>query len=734
METIHIIESPKGTFSCELGISVEEWKTLLQDSSVTTDNYRRALLDFYNEPEHKASCKQLSEKHFGNAKDAQKYNAWITRFGMAVCKKLNRFEIKSDADADEQRFWPVAISKGVEREDGLFEWQLRPELVEAMEELCPAKEDDYSRFKKLLEYFVAHLNYVQNYEDKTIPGYDQYIRPLVEKRKFKKSGQGWSGDNIQNQIKGWDIYNEYEIKINIFSNYKYRYTTAVCYLNWEDTSYNITSVWKNSRISELILVEQILNDEGKIIKNNPFAPGRTIEELGLYDGKAPNDALIRFYIDFYKLQNPELYKQLLNQYLNKLRMIQLQEKVNILLAKKNIILQGAPGTGKTYNTAAIALRVLGVTDVNDSDHRAVMAKYDQLRDKQIFFTTFHQSMDYEDFVEGLKPIIQTDKEGNAVGVTYEPVDGIFKRACAAVGEKENIDIVECIDDFIASIEGYSNRVEIPSASGRSAFYAWHRAGNATISTRSVISKSTQGDEYSPSPLNIEKIKRQAVGKGLENNWPHYAQAVIDYVKSKNKATDNKPVVLIIDEINRGNVSKIFGELITLLEADKRIGQKKGKGHPLTVNLPYSPEPFGVPANLYIIGTMNTTDRSTGTLDYALRRRFAFVTLKSNPEIIKNHYEKDADLQKKAVDLFNNIRDFIDSPSHLCGDMSIDDLMVGHSYFMADDEAELKMKMEYEVLPLINEYINDGILNVSREEKNAAFSAWKTLDLYKPAAN
>lgn len=290
----------------------------------------------------------------------------------------------------------------------------------------------------------------------------------------------------------------------------------------------------------------------------------------------------------------------------------------LLKTKHNVILQGAPGTGKTYHTAAIALDVLGMDDVDLTDHAAVMRKYEELQNDSIFFTTFHQSLDYEDFVEGLKPHVQTNEKGEAIGVTYQPEDGIFKLACNA----------------------------------------------------------------------------------------------------------GKPVVLIIDEINRGNVSKIFGELITLLESDKR---NQGN-HPIKVTLPYSKIPFGVPSNLYIIGTMNTTDRSTGTLDYALRRRFAFVTLQSDPAVVEKHYEKmgNDDLKNKALGLFQDIKSFIMNPKHLCSDFGIDDLMVGHSYFMASSEEELCDKVEYEILPLINEYLNDGILHVSEEEKKTAFLSWRLL--------
>lgn len=392
----------------------------------------------------------------------------------------------------------------------------------------------------------------------------------------------------------------------------------------------------------------------------------------------------------------------------------------LLECKRNIIIQGAPGTGKTYNTASIALKVLGVTDIDLTDHEAVVKRYKELTGKRIFFTTFHQSLDYEDFVEGLKPRVQTNEQGESVGVTYEPEDGIFKRACQAVTMDESKDITECIDDFLEhKINGFENKREIPTSTGISSFYAWWNKGNTTISCRSKYSTITRDETHSPSPLNIEKVKHQALGDGVENNWPAYAKAFIEAVKEEYNIHGNNKVVLIIDEINRGNVAKIFGELITLLEVDKREGSE----HPIQVTLPYSKELFSVPKNLYIIGTMNTTDRSTGTIDYALRRRFAFVTLKSDSSVIEKHYTEPI-LKDQALALFDNIEKFIKEKQ--CGDLGIDDLMVGHSYFMSDSEEELKDKMEYEVLPLIAEYINDGILNVSSEEKATAFEAWRNL--------
>lgn len=401
---------------------------------------------------------------------------------------------------------------------------------------------------------------------------------------------------------------------------------------------------------------------------------------------------------------------------------------NLLECKRNIILQGAPGTGKTFNTAAIALKVLGMNDIDLKDHDIVMKRYKELTGKRIFFTTFHQSLDYEDFIEGLKPQVQTNDKGENIGVSYEPEDGIFKQACKAATTDERKDITCCIDEYLQLIKGFENRREIPTITGGSSIYVWWNENNTTVHVRPVNSNGKSKETHSSAPINIEKVKRQAIGKGVENNWPAYANAFIEAVKKEFHMKANHPVVLIIDEINRGNISKIFGELITILEADKREGSE----HPITVTLPYSKEQFSVPNQLYIIGTMNTTDRSTGTIDYALRRRFAFVTLQADESIIEKHYNKPSisTLKETALALFKNIKAFIGDPKHLCNDLGVDDLMIGHSYFMVKSEKnpieELKDKVEYEILPLITEYINDGILNVTTEEKKEAFHAWRNL--------
>lgn len=395
---------------------------------------------------------------------------------------------------------------------------------------------------------------------------------------------------------------------------------------------------------------------------------------------------------------------------------ELKRIVKILEHKKNIILQGAPGTGKTYQTAAIAVNILG-EKITIRNRERIMKAYNDLFNKQIFFTTFHQSLDYESFVEGLKPQLQKDEENKPIGVTYQPVDGIFKIACNAVKNDDKIDICDLIDTFANEHVTDAHKAEIKPLRGNHTLYVWRPSADSKI----LNVKSSKGsDEASPAGPNIERIKNTALGddENGENNFISYARAIIKHIQQQNKI-DDKPVVLIIDEINRGNISKIFGELITLLENDKRDG--------FYVNLPYSQEQFAVPSKLYIIGTMNTTDRSTGTIDYALRRRFAFYTLESDPKVVKEHYKSDTTLQAKAMGLYENVKQFIANEDYACGEQGIDDLMIGHSYFLAKDEAELKDKVEFEIIPLIEEYINDGLLSVPEKDKNERFAFWKKLN-------
>lgn len=312
----------------------------------------------------------------------------------------------------------------------------------------------------------------------------------------------------------------------------------------------------------------------------------------------------------------------------------------LLKSKKNIILQGAPGTGKTYTTAALAVGICNESFADFDEHTKLMEEYERLRaSRRISFCTFHQSLDYEDFVEGLKPKL---KNGH---ISYRIEPGIFKSICR--------------------------------------------------------------------------------------------EAALAYKKAASEKRRTPSYVLIIDEINRGNISKIFGELITLLEADKRSG---GGEHNLHVKLPYSKEDFSVPSNLYIIGTMNTTDRSTGSIDYAVRRRFAFVPLEPRAAALREYYAQPSraiptEVEDAALALFDEINGTTEGSEsfiakHKAMDFDLEDLKVGHSYFMAESLEALQLKMRYEVIPLLREYIKDGILRQLPEDEQY-FACWREAKPFTP---
>ena len=250
----------------------------------------------------------------------------------------------------------------------------------------------------------------------------------------------------------------------------------------------------------------------------------------------------------------------------------------------NLIIYGAPGTGKTYSTTEYAVAAIEGRPVRKSisteERKALKDQYRAFaKNGQIVFTTFHQNYSYEDFIQGLRP----DSKNGVLD--FIPVDGVFKQL---------------------------------------AFTAMH-------------------DQV--------------------NNY-----------------------VIIIDEINRGNISKVFGELITLIEEDKRWGED----NQLSVTLP-SGEEFAVPNNLYIIGTMNSADKSIALIDTALRRRFEFEEVAPNPELVE-----DETLKKVLISLNTLLRKQLDSS----------DLLIGHAYFIGKTVEELPSILNRNIIPLLYEYFYD----------------------------
>ena len=351
----------------------------------------------------------------------------------------------------------------------------------------------------------------------------------------------------------------------------------------------------------------------------------------------------------------------------------------------NQILFGAPGTGKTYHTKKMAVEIINGKKARTREE--INKEYEKLIEaEQIVFTTFHQSLSYEDFIEGIKP---ETIDGN---VTYEVKDGIFKSICKNAFSKEitsdNFEVVyqKLLDEIDNSVD---NKLVLETLVHAKEFTIYKNSKN-NIRFHSNTEKANEA-------VIKKEVLEHYLKTGEALDWAPYTKSVANYIIEKynyiqNEAIEPKKHVLIIDEINRGNVSAIFGELITLLEEDKR----KGNPEHTEAVLPYSGNKFSVPNNVYIIGTMNTADRSVEALDTALRRRFSFVEMQPDPEILSDEkYEKykDVDLSKLLKTINKRIELLIDK-----------DHQIGHSYFIGiQNIVDLQRTFKDKIIPLLEEY-------------------------------
>ena len=403
-------------------------------------------------------------------------------------------------------------------------------------------DSELLKFKHVLEYFVTHQNYLSSNSFVSVRGYDQYLKSFIEKHNFAMTGQGYNDGRIQDQIREWDDIYSHQICLNIQPNFG-NYESKKSYLNWRGTGLNIFCEWENSEVKALSIGYAywwLKPTQYHIILT------RTISELNLYEENGDNSLLKDFFdifvkeINDYDSQKGHYYLKE-QEYFRQDKQEKNMEKnrflIDIVVSNYNLILTGAPGTGKTYLAKQIAAQIIlgkayDEKSASDEEKEKIREQYD--------FVQFHPSFDYTDFVEGLRPF-----ENNGM-IAFRREDGIFMKFCRK------------------ALEAYN--------------------------------KTEKKDEA-----------------------PKY--------------------VFVIDEINRGDLSKIFGELFFSIDPGYR--GKKGKVKTQYSNL-WKAEKYGdsdfffVPDNVYLIGTMNDIDRSVESMDFAMRRRFAFkeVRVEDRMEMIE----------------------------------------------------------------------------------------------------
>ncbi|ECL9136500.1 McrB family protein [Campylobacter jejuni] len=540
-----------------------------------------------------------------------------------------------------------------------------------------------NEFKEKLKIYQIHKKLLENKNLSLVKMIENIAIPLWNKY----------GMNSQNYIdKMKNLFSEYLNKKKLDKNTINKYIQVIENISKEFLKENLYSC-------DLFSFDQNIN---KLNKN---------EEFKL---KNSNSSALNYYraflIDYYE-QDIFITERVQS------------EESNMKIIPLNQIFYGSPGTGKTYHTIDKALEILGKNLESRDDKKAKFDEY--VKKGQIVFTTFHQSYGYEEFVEGIKPRI--DSEENSKEIEYEIKDGIFKELCEkALDNYENsilnadelnkkIELKEKVENFLNWL--LETNEPIGKTKGGNFFVI--EIDNKTIVIYSEGIERFDGifnlnlsifmellkckDEFNNATEMFKKVFNRDYADRTHTYYFNLVKKFKAYEKQltakieNNKNNDNslKPYIIIIDEINRGNVSKIFGELITLIEPSKRIGEKEE----LKVTLPYSGEKFGVPKNVYIIGTMNTADRSITSLDTALRRRFEFVEMMPNVSKLSMDCEG-INLQELLKAINTRIEYLLDREK-----------TIGHAFFIGVENLnDLKSIFQNKIIPLLQEYFyNDYAL-------------------------
>ena len=804
VKTLYKTINTNGEYSCgDIGVTTEEWLDILNDEK--SKPYHEALLCFLRQKEHKATCTKVSQVY---GKPAQYYNSKVYNFSKWVQKRLNRFSVK-DAD-DKDTYWCITMQKGWDTKQG-FQWQLRDELVEALRiYLMKALIDVFRNGKPFKGYYEEYKwDLLDRSEGKDVlavfdglrgenvidnPRTDSVIKYLVENEadKTRVCCQHLTDESVPLN----DRLAAFKSEIKALCPSKWKNTAndertasalLTCvypetYTFYKDEIYqNICDYFGYTSRKAGKKYEHFLELVNGFVKSY----GEEIQQIMLneikgFKNKPLNLAVQTLFWCMKDYMKEELKNKMTTETNNSSKGTWYDDVVRIWERRKNIVLYGAPGTGKTYDVPELAVRLCDPSFMAAEPSREeIVGRYNQLKtEKRIAFTTFHQSLDYEDWIEGLRPVVNKNSQ-----VTYKIVSGIFKELCEEaerpVDKDKQVDISDNAVIWKVSLQGTgdndvrrecmeNNHIRIgwddygPVISDETDWSVYNGEGKQILDA--YINKMKIGDIVMScySSQTIDAIGVVIGDYEFEDKFPNYKRVrrvnwlvkninenivemndgktmtlgtvyrlnsiTLDNVKSilekydtSSKMEENdKAYVMVIDELNRGNVSKVFGELITLLEADKR----KGRINAESVVLPYSKKAFHIPNNVYLIATMNTADRSLGSLDYAIRRRFAFIAEKPFGLEVEGF---DEDLFEKVSRLFvKNFDDYKESgwdqpmklepADTLSEEYKPEDVWIGHSYFlMQDEEDNTSNRLLYEIIPLLEEYVRDGVLTAEAQD-------------------
>lgn len=806
VKTLYKTINTNGEYSCgDIGVTTEEWLDILNDEK--SKPYHEALLCFLRQKEHKATCVKVSQVY---GKPAQYYNSKVYNFSKWVQKRLNRFSVK-DAD-DKDTYWCITMQKGWDTKQG-FQWQLRDELVEALRiYLMKTLIDVFRNGKPFNGYYEEYKwDLLDRLEGKDVlavfdglrgenvidnPRTDSVIKYLVENEadKTRVCCQHLTDESVPLN----DRLAAFKAEIKALCPSKWKNTAndertasalLTCvypetYTFYKDEIYqNICDYFgytsrkagkKYEHFMELVNgfvksygeeIQQIMLNEIKGFKNKPL-----------------NLAVQTLFWCMKDYMKEELKNKMTTDTNNSSKGTWYDDVVRIWERRKNVVLYGAPGTGKTYDVPELAVRLCDPAFMAAEPSREeIVSRYNQLKtEKRIAFTTFHQSLDYEDWIEGLRPVVNENSQ-----VTYEIESGIFKKLCeeaerpvvkdkqvgiadnavvwkvSLAGTGDNPVRSDCMKNSYIRIgwDGYGPVISdetdwsIYNGEGKQILDAYINKmkvgdivmscySSQTIDAIGVVAGEYEFEDKFPNYKRVrrvnwlvkninENIVEMNDGKTMTLGTVYRLNSItLDNVKSilekyntsSNMEENDKAYVMVIDELNRGNVSKEFGELITLLEADKR----KGRINAESVVLPYSKKGFHIPNNVYLIATMNTADRSLGSLDYAIRRRFAFIAEKPFGLEVEGFNEE---LFEKVSSLFvKNFDEYKESgwdptmklepADTLSEEYKPEDVWIGHSYFlMQDEEGEdnTSNRLLYEIIPLLEEYVRDGVLTADAQD-------------------